>query len=212
MWAREVQASRAAGPSTLAAFLRQSDLRIVLAVSTLWFALSSAMLVTSGKFGANENYFIEAMCVWAIPLGMLTAFAADRASTPLAGGLAALLALALLFQVKQVGPKQYGNLHNPAFAVANARLIKDAQLADRPVYSEDLVISMRSGKGVAAAPPLLQAHDAPAFVRMIEAKDFSFLILQYDERSYPADLLAAMRNSYPLTEQVGPYFVRRPQR
>jgi hypothetical protein len=213
MWAREIRSSPV---RTLAVFLIESDLRIVLAVSTLWFALSSVMLVTSGKFGANENYFIEAMCVWSIPLGMLAAFVADRAlaptSGPWAGGLAAVLALALLFQVKQVGPKQYGNLHDPAFAAANARLIKDAQAADRPVYSEDLVISMRSGKGVVAAPPLLQAHDEPAFVSMIEAKDFAFLILQYDERGYPADLLAAMRASYPVSERVGPYLVRRPQR
>ena len=225
VWAREIRSERfrVAEYSNLgklprlASFLIESDLRIVLAVSTLWFVLSSIMLVTAGKAGANENYFIEAMCVWAIPIGMLVAFIAHWAFAPsaitnrsLACAFASFLAAVLLFQVKQLGPKQYEHLRDPAFAAANEQLIKDVQAADRPVYSEDPVISMRSGRGIPAAPPNLQLREEAAFARMLEEKNFAFLILQYDERSYQADVLTTIRNSYPLTEQVGPYLVRRP--
>ena len=233
VWVREIRSSRflatpeyhdAGSFNAIASFLRESNLRIVLAMSSLWFVLSSIMVVTGGQIGANENHLIEAMCVWAIPIGMLTAFTVARAfghASKTNGNmgfvLASLLAVALLFQVRQLGPKQYGQLRDPAFVAASERLVQDVRSAARPVYSEDMVISMRSERGVAVEPPFIQSiflsggwDDATAFVRMIEEKQFAFLILQY-EAMYPTDVLSKIRNSYPITEQVGPYVVRRPR-
>ena len=235
VWVREIRSSRflatpeyhdAGSFNAIASFLRESDLRIVLAMSSLWFVLSSIMMVTGGQIGANENHVIETMCVWAIPIGMpLTAFTVARAfgRAPKTNGkylfhaLASLLAVALLFQVRQLGPKQYGQLRDPAFVAASERLVQDVRSAARPVYSEDMVISMRSERGVAVEPPALQLiflprgwDEATAFVRMIEEEQFAFLILK-DESTYPADVLSKIRNSYPITEQVGPYVVRRPR-
>ena len=233
VWVREIRSSRflatpkyhdAGNFNAIASFLRESDLRIVLAVSSLWFVLSSIMMVTGGQIGANENHVIETMCVWAIPIGMLTALTFARAfgrASETNGNigfvLASLLAVALLFQVRQLGPKQYGQLRDPAFVAASERLVRDVRNAARPVYSEDMVISMRSERGVAVEPPFLQLiflpggwEEATAFVRMIEKQQFAFLILQY-ESMYPADVLSKIRNSYPITERVGPYVVRRPR-
>ncbi len=203
VWVREIRSSRflatpeyhdAGSFNAIASFLRESDLRIVLAMSSLWFVLSSIMVVTGGQIGANENHLIEAMCIWAIPIGMLTAFTVARAfgRAPKTNGnicfvLASLLAVALLFQVRQLGPKQYGQLRDPALVAASERLVRDVRSATRPVYSEDMVISMRSERGVAFEPPFMQLiflsegwDEATAFVRMIEEEQFAFLILQYE--------------------------------
>ena len=88
VWVREIESSRflatpeyldAGSFNAIASLLRESDLRIVLAVSSLWFVLSSIMMVTGGQIGANENHVIEAIVCWAIPIGMLTAFIVARA-------------------------------------------------------------------------------------------------------------------------------------
>ena len=80
-----------------------------------------------------------------------------------------------------------------------------------------MVISMRSGRGIAVEPPDVQLiflsegwNAATGFVRMIEEQQFAFLILRY-ESVYPEDVLSKIRVSYPITEQVGPYVVRRPR-
>jgi len=233
VWIREIRSAwlvNAPGycalgkPGLVASFLRGSDLRIVLALSSLWFVFASVMLVTSGQDGAMENHFIEAMCIWAIPIGILTALTVSRAlgeasvtNAILSCGLASLLAVALLLQVRHLGPRQYGHIRDPAFAAANEKLIAEVRSAPGPVYSEDMVISMRSGRGIAVEPPDVQLiflsegwNAATGFARMIEEQQFAFLILRY-ESVYPEDVLSKIRVSYPITEQVGPYVVRRPR-
>jgi hypothetical protein len=229
VWVRQIRSSQFKVRdfkkfSVVASFLRESDLHVVLAASSLWFALSTIMLVTAGQVGANENHVIETMCLWAIPTGMLAAFTvawafgrAPKVNGNMRYALASTLAVALLFQVRQLGPKQYGDLHDPAFAAASERLIQEVRRAAGPVYSEDMVVSMRSGRGVAVEPPFIQSiflpggwDKATAFVRMIEEGQFASLIMRY-ESAYSADALSKIRNSYPITEQVGPYVIRRPR-
>jgi hypothetical protein len=233
LWRREVRHIRGTPKEesrdppklrVLASFTSDSDLRTVLVIITLWFILSSIMLVTSGKTGSNENYFIEVMCVWAIPIGMLVAFAVDRAlaavrtmNAGLACGVASLLAVALLVQVRYLWPHQYQLMHDPQFAAANERLVQEVRDATRPVYSENMVVLMRGGRGIAVSPPTMATiltisgqWDQTAFVRMIEDRNFAFLILRY-ENHYPPDMLSVIRRAYPTTEQIGPYIIRRPR-
>lgn len=229
MWVRQIRSSQlqfcdVGNFSAIASFVRESDLRIVLAITSLWFGFSAIMLVTAGQIDANQNHVIETMCVWTVPIGMLTAFTVAWAfgRTPKTNGnmryeLASLLAVALLFQVREVYPKQFRDLHDPALAAASERLIQEVRSAAGPVYSDDMVVSMRSGRGVAVEPPFLQLiflpggwDEAAAFVRMVEEGKFALLIMRH-EFAYPVDVLSKIRNLYPITEQVGPYVIHRPR-
>jgi hypothetical protein len=59
--------------------IRQSTRLRTLTITSLWFALASAQLVTLGKWGSYSNYLIEWMCIMTVPVGIVASLVWCRA-------------------------------------------------------------------------------------------------------------------------------------
>ncbi len=202
-------------------FLRGSDRRIVLAIVTVWFVLSLPAQLTVGKSGAWVNYFIEMMCIWSIPIGMLVTFGLEHgfgavrsSGAGLARGTTIILLAALFWQTMHLLPGRA--LPDPAFAAASQRLVQEIRSATRPVFSEDMVLLMRSGQTVPLEPVIFSdlsrtgAWDQSTFLRMIGDRSFAFLVMR-EERRYTPEMLSAFRNAYPVVETAGSFTILRPR-
>jgi hypothetical protein len=55
---------------------------LLLTVLTVYFILSSIMLIFVGKIGASVNYFIEWMCIWSVIMGMAIGYASQLVWRP----------------------------------------------------------------------------------------------------------------------------------
>jgi hypothetical protein len=229
IWWAEIRsakrASRDALPTSgkqngLSAFLSSSDRQIVLAIVTVWFFLSLPAQITVGRSGAWVNYFIELVCIWSIPIGMLVAFGLERSFRPvhsikegLVCGMTLLLLASLLWQTSIFLPDR--DIPGPTVAAASRRLVEEVSNATQPVFSEDMVVLLRGGKTMPLEPAIFShlskrgVWDQSAFLRMIEDRGFAFLII-HEERRYTPEMLSAFRDAYPNIEQIGTFTVRRP--
>ncbi len=75
LWWTEATQHRVRDLGTWGAALRQSKKLRTVSIGSLWFVLASAQLVTLGRPGSWDNYFVEWMCITAIPIGMTATIA-----------------------------------------------------------------------------------------------------------------------------------------
>lgn len=196
--------------------LRQKPATRVLFVVTLYFGLTAAGLVLVGKLGAAANYFIEFMCAWPVPLGLLATYVLDaiwKGSPNRDPRITAVVTVAtmllLLLQLAELPPLPYRGLANPGRIAGLEQLVEEIRHAGKPVLSEDMVLLLRAGQRVPWEPAIfaelasLGRWDERLILDMIESHAFAFIITNgppnapLDKERYTAAVLAAIAAAYP---------------
>ena len=190
-----------------------------LSLLLLHFVLASLMLVTVAKVGANFNYLIEWLCAGTVLIGVTLV---DFARSATWRGRAFPVALAVLLVAVAAQPvRQVSGFEAPLVLARNAALVERIRAADKPVASEDMTLLMRAGKPVVFEASIVTElasvgrWDEAPLICMIRDHGFAFMLITKDEpggseRRTPA-VDAAMREAYPVIEQVGPHlFLRSP--
>jgi hypothetical protein len=192
-----------------------------------FLAIKTLMLPAILKSGSNQNYLIEwlsALAVFAgIAMHQVFAAALGRGSSrpdrsPLLLALAVPIALMPLVLSLEVSSQQM-----EARAAKLAPLVARIAAAPRPVIADDMALLIRAGRRVDWEPAIAAelahtgVYDEAAFVRLIRAGEFAFFVTEekigtkaFNER-YNAAVVAAIKEVYPLQEEVGGFILHLPR-
>jgi hypothetical protein len=209
------------------AAIRQSKRLRALSIVSLWFALASAQLVTLGKSGSWNNYFIEWMCITVVPIGMAATVAwaavVTGGKTELLAGLPGLfLSLALAEHALHRPPYEYRIVDDPKATAVRAHIVDLVHESEKPVLSEDMVLLLRAGQPVPIEPAIFAEltysgiWDQRLFVHLIRTHAFGLVIMEESVEEaessgrFTKEVASAIENSYPLVEHAEEYTVRRP--
>ena len=203
-----------------------SRYNLVVPIISVWLLLSLIMMVvTVGKTGSNVNYFIEPMSVCAVAVGLLIGLcwqavvgSPGRRDMALRLGLV-FATFALVAVMAKRRPTCYA-VQNPALLAIQENLVQEIAKQDRPVLSEDMVLSLRAGRDVPIEPAIFRElalrgqWDQRRLLDLINGHAFAFLVTTpdkiYTPLRYTPEELAAMERAYPRVETRGPYVVRYP--
>ena len=179
------------------------------AMLLLAFVLANLMLVTTLKHGASSNYLIDWLCLGGALIGVLLC---DLVAMPWRFSLVAALLILALWNLP------FRDLSDADLQQRYAReaaLVQRIAAAQKPVASDDISLLLRAGKGMLFEPAivtelaLLGKWDETPLVKMIRSHGFAFMVTGDDfkgggffRRTPGVD--AAMRQAYPLTEQIAP--------
>jgi hypothetical protein len=199
--------------------IRQSTRLRTLAITSLWFVLASAQLVTLGKWGSSSNYLIEWMCITTVPIGMVAslvwsgAVAGKSLSIPMVTGLFLSLTLAAHALHRPLYKNGIVNDHNGT--ELRAHLIDLIRESRDPTLSEDMVLLLRAGQQVPIEPAIFAAlartgiWDQRPFLKLIQDHAFGLLIMEnHNWGRYTNEIMRAIDNHYPLIERSGGYVIR----
>jgi hypothetical protein len=204
-----------------------SRYNIVLPIITVWLLFSLiAMVATLGKTGSNVNYFIEPMSVCAVVVGLLIGLC-WQAVVGAPGRREMALRLGLIFAtVALVGvmakrrPVCYA-VNDSALIAIQENLVQEIAKQDRPVLSEDMVLTMRAGREVPIEMSIFRElavtgqWDQRRILDLINAHAFAFMVTTpdkiYTPQRYTPEVMAAIERAYPRVEMRGPYAVRYPE-
>jgi hypothetical protein len=203
-----------------------SRYNLVVPIISVWLLLSLIMMVaTVGKNGSDVNYFIEPMSVCAVATGLLIGLC-WQAVVGSPGRRDMALRLGLIFAtvglvavMAKRRPTCYA-VQSPALLAIQEKLVQQIAKQDRPVLSEDMVLSLRAGRDVPIEPAIFRElaamgeWDQRHLLDLIDAHAFAFLVTIpdkiYTPLRYTPEELAAMERAYPRVETRGPYVVRYP--
>jgi hypothetical protein len=203
--------------------VRQSDEALFQSMITAWFGVATVTLVTLGKTGGSQNYFIEWMCVWSVLIGMAVN-AVPGASRR--GGRATirdlLVPVLLGVQLLRIPLPDTTLLTGARARQAMDQVFDMIQAAPKPVLSDDMVLLLRAGKQVPIEPAIFAElasvgrWDQTKFIELINAHAFELIVTQwgpgtwlYDER-YTRPVQAAITANYPHQERYAEYVVMKP--
>jgi hypothetical protein len=200
---------------------------IVLPIITVWLLLSLIMMVaTVGKNGSDVNYFIEPMCVCAVAVGLLIglcwqAVAGSPGRRDMALRLGLIFAtVALVGVMAKRRPVCYA-VRDPGLIAIQQNLVQEIAKQNRPVLSEDMVLSLRAGQEVPIEMAIFHElaikgqWDQHRLTDLIDSPAFAFLVTTPDKTytplRYTLEVMAAIERGYPRVETRGPYAVRYPE-
>jgi hypothetical protein len=189
----------------------------LMAILTLYLALSTCTLVTLGKSGGGLNYFIEWMAILSVLIGILVAMTVKNQSVTEryrpAVAFGVLLPLALLVQVLRLPASREFAWPDPAQIRQLDDLVVRIRDTDRPVLSDDMVLLMKAGKQVPWEPAIFTElaskgrWDERQIISLIDAHYFAFVIT-HEHRGTPSygnlytpGVLRAIEAAYPRTEE-----------
>jgi hypothetical protein len=212
---------------TLPRGLEASRYTVVLPIITVWLLLSLIMMVaTVGKNGSDVNYFIEPMCVCAIAVGLLIglgwqAVAGSSGRRDMALRLGLIFAtVALVGVMAKRRPVCYA-VQDPGLLAIQQNLVQEIAKQNRPVLSEDMVLSLRAGQDVPIEMAIFHElaikgqWDQRRLTDLIDSHAFAFLVTTPDKTytplRYTPEVMAAIERAYPRVETRGPYAVRYPE-
>jgi hypothetical protein len=196
---------------------------VLVPIITVWLLLSNVvMLATIGKSGATVNYLIEPICVCAVGVGLLVGLCWQAVLGLPSRFRFGVICLSLVLAAAVI-PKRRpfcADHFDPGPISVQKGLVQDLAAQDRPVLSEDMVLSLRGGREVPIEPSIFRElalagqWDQRRLLDLIDARAFAFMIT-YPDRINPAELytpemLAAIARAYPRVETRGPYVVRYP--
>jgi hypothetical protein len=195
----------------------------------MYAVLASLMSLTVAKSGSNVNYFIEAMAVMAILVGIVARDAVDaafgvvraRGKNPFADPV--LVPLMIGCQALVAGPPAADlEQTSPTRIVALEQLQAMIRSAPRPVISDDMVLLRRSGVPVQWEPAIFAelastgTWDEAPFVARVKAHHFAFFVTAgqrgeriFDGRYNPA-VADAMYKAYPVQRRIAGYTIHLP--
>ena len=200
---------------------------IVLPTITVWLLLSLIMIVaTVGKNGSDVNYFIEPMCVCAVAVGLLIglcwqAVAGSPGRRDMALRLGLIFAtVALVGVMAKRRPVCYA-VRDPGLIAIQQNLVQEIAKQNRPVLSEDMVLSLRAGQEVPIEMAIFHElaikgqWDQRRLTDLIDSHAFAFPVTTPDKTytplRYTPEVMAALERVYPRVETRGPYAVRYPE-
>jgi hypothetical protein len=203
-----------------------SKYSILVPIVSVWLVLGLIMMVaTVGKTGSDVNYFIEPMCVCAVAAGLLIGLcwqavvgSPGRRNMALRLGLV-FATLALVAVMAKRRPTCYA-VQSPALLAIQQSLVQEIAKQDRPVLSEDMVLSLRAGREVPIELAIFHElavmgqWDQRRLIDLIDAHAFAFLVTTpdkiYTPLRYTPEVTAAIERAYPRVQTRGPYAVRYP--
>ncbi len=205
-----------------------AESRVIVPMVSVWLMISIAMLTMVAKIGANVNYFIEPMCVCAVPAGMLVGRCWQAIVNGLTGRRDVTLlvglvcqALALAAEIARGGSLCVRDWVEPGLIAVQKDLVRDIAGQVRPVLSEDMVLSLRGGQEVPIELAIFHElsrtgqWDQRRILDLIDAHAFAFVITTpdkvYTPQRYTPEMLAAIARAYPRVETHGPYVVQYPE-
>jgi hypothetical protein len=202
--------------TNLASFRRDlssSDAVQLMAVLTLYLAISTCMLVTLGKSGAGMNYFVEWMGILSVLIGTLVAAVVkqqmvktEHRSARLGIAFSLLLPMVLLIQVLRLPASSDFNLSNLIQIQQLDDLVVRIRAAAKPVLSDDMVLLMKAGKEVPLEPAIFTElastgrWDERQIISLIEAHYFAFVIT-HEDNSFTSGVSHAVETAYPRIEE-----------
>lgn len=186
--------------------------RIPMLFVLTYFAITSAMLITISKVGANINYMIEwifALSVLAVvPLRNVVRSVRADGRDGISALPRAIFPLALAAQLMVLPAGSMSSRYEPVRAQFDQLATRIGQ-ADRPVVSDDMVLLLRSGREVVWEPAIFAElasvgrWDERPFVASILQREFAFFVTMggrgsspFDERYTPA-VADAIERAYP---------------
>jgi hypothetical protein len=199
--------------------------KVLLPIISVWLLLSNGVAVaTVGHTGSNVNYFIEPICVCAVAVGLLVGLS-WQAVIGFPGRLRlGLVCVACALVVVPVMAKRRPGCEDhfdPAQTKIQENLVQEIAGQDRPVLSEDMVLTMRAGREVPIEPEIFHElavtgqWDQRRLFDLIDARAFAFLVTIPDEISIPQrytpEMLAAIARAYPRVQARGPFVVHYPE-
>jgi hypothetical protein len=193
------------------------------AILLAYFAISTPMLASMMKVGANTNYFIGWSCAMALFCGIglhpvVASVVGDGSRTA-----QLTVSILMLFLVAIGIPIQSMTLPNrnqdvPEMKRREGRYWSVAsriRASSKPVIADPMTLLIRAGRNVEWEPAIAAelahtgVYDEAGFVRMIRAHRFGFFVMQgkpsdriYRERYNPA-VLAAIEAAYPVRQPLG---------
>ena len=204
-------------PTAVSAWRRASPVTARRALLLLHFALSTLMLGTVFKAGANFNYMLELLCAGVVLIGVMLVDLSRAATKPGIAFPAVVAVLLLTVSVQHV--RQATGFESPVVLARNAALVERIRAADKPVASEDMTLLMRAGKpvlfeaSIVTELAMVGRWDEAPLIQMIRNKGFAFMLITTgppggtDRRTPAVD--AAIREAYPQVEEAGPDFLLR---
>ena len=205
--------------------LRKSRRLRALMVTSLWFGLATAQLVSLGKSGAALNYLIEWMCITTVPTGMVVGLAWDKAATGnkdvrFAGFAGLVVSLALAKHVLHLPLAKFPLVDDPSGIALRSHLVALIHESSKPSLSEDMTLLLRAGQAVPIEPAIFAeltitgVWDQRLFLKLIENHYFGLIITKKQEQideggRFTREVASAITDYYPLNEYMGNYIVRR---
>jgi hypothetical protein len=200
---------------------------ILVPIVSVWLLLSLIMLVaTVGKTGSNVNYFIEPMSVCAVAVGLLIGLcwqavvgSPGRRDMALRVGLV-FATFALVAVMAKRRPVCFA-VHDPALIAIQENLVQEIARQDRPVLSEDEVLSLRAGREAPIELAIFRElavtgqWDQRRLLDLIDAHAFAFLVTTpdkiYTPQRYTPEVMKAIARAYPRAQTRGQYVIRYPE-
>lgn len=195
-----------------------------------YFAMTTLMLLTIAKSGANQNYMIEWFCVTALFVGLSLSDAArllDRDQTAARTVKAPMFAIAmtavLAAQMIALPKNRFDRLEPLAPRAEMDRLAAMVKAADKPIIADEMVMLLTMGKQLVLEPcmPTLARvglYDNRPYIAKIRNGDFGFFITfrergeeTFDSR-YDPEVADAMDMAYPIKRQLAGYTLHLPRR
>lgn len=188
----------------------------LMALLTLYFALSTCTLVTLGKSGAGLNYFVEWMGILSVLIGTLVATVVGHQVVKPGSASPVLAVAVLLILMMQV-------LRSPAswdFGFADVsrsqqlrELVTKVSSAPGPVLSDDMILLMKAGKQVPWEPAIFGElartgqWDERKIINLISDHYFDFVITNGHDNLYTPAVATAIATAYPRTEEYAGHTV-----
>jgi hypothetical protein len=227
LWWIEVIARSGQNLRTWAAAMRQSQRLRALSIVSLWFALASMELVAAGKSGAADNYFIEWMCITAVPIGMAVTAAWTEIVTggkpSLFHGVALFLSLALVMHAIHRPPFEYRIVGDAHATTLRTHMVDLIRKSGKPVLSEDMALLLRAGQQVPVDLSIFTelastgTWDQRPLLNLIQSHAFGSIIMEEsmedavrDGSHFTHQMASAIEHGYPSVEQIDSYRIRRP--
>jgi hypothetical protein len=188
----------------------------------LYLLITTAMLITAGKTGSAQNYFLEWMCCWCLLIGWLCGQALERFSSPILAGVIPLLMFLQLIPVQSgLVALRTGQFSEKRKAEWGA-LLAAVKKIPGPLLSDDMVLVIQAGREVRLEPGILleMAHtgkwDERQLIDRLRSHYFGAVITAYDpgdpifDARYLPATQQAMLSAYPVVQNFGDYRLRLP--
>lgn len=220
---------RGAGLSTLLQRLRQALAGTLFercsAVATLHFVFAAVMTLTVGKEGSYYNYFFELDLAISLLSGLFVGWLLRHQTVRQRGPYALLtllvVPLLLLHSVRtlQAFRDTTARFFRPVESYST-ELVEFVKGLSGPVYSEDMTILMRAGKGISAEPAIITClaklgkWDEAPFVRRIEEGQFAAIIIYTDlenRERFTEAVQRAIEQRYVVSKERGLYSIYLPK-
>ena len=210
-----------------AAAMRQSKKLRALSIASVWFVLASAQLITLGRPGSWDNYFVEWMCITTIPIGMTATIAwaglaTGDTPTPLSGLAGVFLTLILGAHVLHRSPFEFPIVDNPRAIALRAHLVDLIRQSRKPVLSDEMVLLLRAGQQVFIETAIFTElaytgyWNQEPLLKLIQNHDFGFVIMGETMKDaegaglFTPQVARTIEDNYPMVEHLGEFVIRRP--